>query len=222
MKTNHPSFLALDRLAAGAHQESTQQHVQACEECLRYMGRLELPAASPAWLSELSPLPGKASWFSSFGRSVLDLRWAGALAAVLCAVLVWVVVWPTRQDVSAKGMPTIRLHVRRGEGVFVWSGETLVPGDAVRLEVASGGLQHLAVANVNPAGEVQVLHRETLASEEPHLLPLSWTLDAAPQDEVLLVVLSRRPLPDQSLAGEPASDSLLRVRLPLRKQKSGP
>lgn len=222
MKTSHPSFLALDRLAAGAHHELTAKHVQGCEDCLRYMGRLELPAPPPDWLRGLSPTPGKSLRWSGFGRSVLTVRWVGALAVVLCAVLIWVIARPTGQDVSAKGMPTIRLHVRRDERVFVWGGEALSPGDAVRLEVASGGLQYLAVANVSPAGELKVLHRETLASEEPHLLPVSWTLDSAPQDEVLLVVLSRQPLPDQSLAGEPNSESLFRVRLPLRKQKSTP
>ena len=222
MKTNHPSFLALDRLTGGVHHESTQQHVQACDECLRYVGRLELPTASPKWLYELNPLPGRAPWFSSLTRSARNLRWAGALAAALSVVLIVVVARAPNQAITAKGMPTVRLHVRSGERVFVWGGETLSPGDSVRLEVASGGLQHLVVANVNPAGELQVLHRETLASEGPHLLPISWTLDAAPQDETLVVVLSKRPLPDQSLALEPPSESLLRVRLPLRKKKISP
>ncbi|MFP2924478.1 hypothetical protein ACLESO_04535 [Pyxidicoccus sp. 3LG] len=64
----HPSFLELDRAALGLRSPSLEQHLQACSECVAYLGRVTQAEPVPAWARALGTdtragrSPGRKRW----------------------------------------------------------------------------------------------------------------------------------------------------------------
>ncbi len=180
---DHPSFLELDRVALGVEVASaTRTHLSSCERCRLHVERLESHEAPPAWVRDLAkPRRSRRSWL--FG--------GGFALAAAAAVLVMLFVRGDHRDDSfttVKGEPSVALHIKRGDAVFVWDGvEPVRPGDQLRLEIAASG--HLRV-QVLSAGDVSLYDAPIAAGSGSLLLPTAWEVDAEPGTETLTIVLS--------------------------------
>jgi hypothetical protein len=181
--SEHPSYLELDRAALGAEAASARAHLARCERCRHYVERLARhEPRPPAWVRELAPSrsPRRAWWFGGSFALV-------AAAAVAVVLLVFV-----RRDrepsyTTVKGAPSIAVHVKRGDDVFIWDGvERLMPGDRLRLEVAARDHRRVQVLT---AGDVS-LFDAPLPAGGSLLLPAAWEVDAQPGAETLTVVLT--------------------------------
>ncbi len=177
----HPSFLELDRIALGVDAASaTRTHLATCQRCRLHVERLSHHEPVPAWVRELAPSRPARRWWMVGGGFAL----AAALALVL---LVFVRHEPEPSYTTVKGAPTVAVHIKRGDEVFIWDGvEPVMPGDRLRLEVAT--TEHRRV-QVLTAGDV-VLFDAPLPATGSLLLPAAWEVDGAPGAEVLTVVLT--------------------------------
>ncbi|NTX35846.1 hypothetical protein HUA78_15465 [Myxococcus sp. CA033] len=185
----HPSFLELDRAALGPPAPSLARHLETCAECGAYLQRVKQPESVPAWARSLGTAPPRGTWRLEWRRWGLPLV---ATAALAC--LVFVVV-PGTPYVAPKGAPAVAVHLKRGEQVFLWDGQTpLVPEDRIRLQVSSESYRYVAVAARAPSGWA-VLFAGPLSEGPDMALPASWRVDEAGGEEVLRVLFSREPLP---------------------------
>jgi hypothetical protein len=128
------------------------------------------------------------------GRRLLPF---GAAVAVVALSLLVVLSPPSGQapPSSAKGAPSAGLYRLRAGKVTLWDGAApFVAGDAIRVEVAPAGLEHVYVLGASPKGELTTLYEGAAAPEGRALLPQSWTLDGARASETLDVIFSREPL----------------------------
>ncbi|WP_257456467.1 zf-HC2 domain-containing protein [Archangium lipolyticum] len=199
MSAPHPSFLALDRAAAGDMTEEIRAHLASCPRCAGHVDAMGRPPPVPSWVTSLADEPRRPSPL---------LRWvpwgAGALAAVLALVL-----WVPRgleetpspmTGIRAKGGPAVALYVKHGDSVRLWDGTSPVaPGDLLRLKVMPEGFTWLTVA-APEGGSWQVLHEGPLSAQGETLLPTSWRVEPGDQPERLLVVLGHEPLAPESLS----------------------
>ena len=190
--SGHPSFLQLDRHALGAGDGTTARHLEACAECRAHLGRLGQPVSPPEWVRALEDQP-RSRW----------LRWPqlAALGALACAAVVFAMLPGRRdpEDLGRKGSPSVAVYVKRGERVSLWDGSApFRAGDGLQLRVMPSGFPHATVASVEGAS-LRRLYSASVPPEGTTLLPLSFTLDAAPGPEVLLLVFS---------AGEPSDHEL--------------
>lgn len=215
MNTSHPSFLALDLHATGQPDPAVEVHVAQCDRCRGHLGRLGLPVAVPAWVTA-PPAARRPAWYRPLA-AVLGLAAASVALGVISLRL------DDDAKVTAKGAPAVRVHVKRGSETWVWNGvQPLRAGDALQVEVAPSRLKHLALANRVGPGPFAVLHRAELSADAPVMTPLSWTIDADPRTEELLVVVSAAPVPESelaTLAAAPSSDDTFVVRYQLTKQQ---
>lgn len=213
--SSHPSFLELDRHALGVGVPATADHVTGCSQCQAHLQKLEQQLPVPAWAHDVS-------------RS-RRFRWLGApqlvaLGACAAAVAVAVAVLPrphAEGEIGVKGNPSVAVYIKRGERVSLWDGRSpLRAGDSVQLKVAPEGFRRVVVASIE-GGAAKELYAGPVAARDATLLPESWTLDAAPGPEALLVVFSNTPLsPDElnsALARLPRTRELWTTRLPLTK-----
>jgi hypothetical protein len=198
----HPSFLALDRLAVAGHADpGTREHAERCATCLQYVDSIRRGREVPAGMIA--------------SRRTARRVWAGMAMAAMVAVSSAAVVIGTRRDPSegadvdgyttVKGHPAIALYVKRDERVFLWtSAQGVVPGDRLRLEIAPDGFSHVAVlakpAGGQGSGRLEQLYAGSIDPRKPTLLPVAWRVDDRPGDETLVIVLSRAPLREESLA----------------------
>jgi len=125
-----------------------------------------------------------------------------------------------QSDRGAKGMPSIAVYIKRDGVVSLWDGQAAVqPGDALQLKVASGGYSRVTVAAWQD-GTLKELYAGSARAEG--LLPRSWTVDEAPDPEVLLVAFSRSPLTkagqEAALATLPRTREIWATRLQLVKK----
>lgn len=185
---SHPSRLALDRHALGDASPDVAAHAVGCSQCQAHLAAVTPALPLPGWVKALEQ-PRRA-WF---GPRLL------ALAAAAASVAVGVVVLPRAQRdegaaVRAKGLPSVRMWVKRGAQVFAWEGAAVRPGDALRLEVATAGFAWLTVAS--PQAGV-LFAADVAAATGPTLTP-TWAVDAAGGEEHLTVILSRAPLSDEA------------------------
>lgn len=158
--SEHPSPLALDRYALGAN-PNLHPHVESCDQCRAYVAHVS---------RDPGPAPVLRPWWG---------RWL-VLAAAAATVLVFAM--PRVPYVGTKGAPSVVVWVRTEKGVHLWSGETLHPGDSVRLELTPGPYDEVEVRSAGT-----VLYRGALS--DGGALPVSWTLDRAPGPEVLHITL---------------------------------
>jgi len=213
--SDHPSFLQLDRHALGVGVAATADHVKGCAQCQAHLEKCEQPLSVPAWARDLSR-PRRFRW--------LGAPQLAAFGACAAAVAIAVALWPrphAEGEIGVKGNPSVAVYMKRGEHVSLWDGRTpLRAGDSVQLKVAPEGFGRVAVASIE-GGAAKELYAGPVASRDATLLPQSWTLDAAPGPEALLIVFSNAPLSaDQlrsALARLPRTPELWTTRLTLTK-----
>jgi hypothetical protein len=179
---DHPSFLELDRVALGVDVASTTRtHLSSCERCRHHVEQLEQRDSPPTWVRDLArPRRPRRTWL--FG---------GGFALAAAAAMVLLVVARRDPDPSfttVKGGPSVAVHIKRGDAVFVWDGrEPVSPGDHLRLEIAATGYHRVQVF---AAGDVALYDAPIAASSGSVLLPTAWKVDAEPGAETLTIVLS--------------------------------
>ncbi|HWM89119.1 MAG TPA: hypothetical protein VNO33_24880 [Kofleriaceae bacterium] len=235
---DHPSFLALDRAALGSRTAHLSRHLDECARCRAHMERITDPAPVPegarGWLRREAPARPARPRRSS--RAWLNGLTAAATAAVIvAAVLVGrdrpVERAPGRETAAdprfdtAKGGRAVGVYVRRGPRTFLWNGtEPVVPGDTLRLKLVPDGMTQVHVFGHGPGGhaDLELLHRAELVPDRDSLLDTAWRVDDQGGREVLIVVLSRRPLgPAAALAAARAGgmgEELWVTRLVLPKR----
>jgi hypothetical protein len=208
----HPSRLALDRAAFEEPSSELQQHLAGCAECRDHLALIRSAPPVPAWVRELPKRePAWRRWFR-----LPTLVGTGVLAAA-CALLLMM-----RPDyVGEKGTEaTFAVHVLRGGQRFIYSGaEKLRAGDRVQLEASARGYRQVAVGAIDAGGAVQPLYVGALVAGA-RFLPASWTLDAAPGPERLVIAFSDQPLSAAQLAdaarrqprGKPVQASVIELQ----------
>jgi hypothetical protein len=190
----HPSFLALDRLAAAdLGPADVRQHVADCARCSEYVHSIQ----------EGAPLPQLAP------RRVARRPWsrvaAVALAIAAAAGIALLLQKPREEPIAyvgTKGQPSLALYVKRAEEVFAWQQDQFVmPGDRLRIEVAGAGFEHIAVLSFGASERrAERLYDAPIAPQGSALLPVAWQVDDAPGDETLVVVLSPAPLSEDRVS----------------------
>lgn len=199
----HPSYLSLDGFALGASDATTEAHVRSCARCATYLSQLQ-PSPMPECVRRLEQ-DRRSRWPSWF--RLPHLAAVGAAAALAAIVLPGVF---RHEDLAAKGSPSVAVYVKHGATVSLWDGRALLsPGDGLQLKVAPDGFSRVTVASVAAARVVELFASEIDPRGET-TLPRSWTLDAEPGPEVVLVLFSRTPLSPADLRA--ARDDLPRTR----------
>src|SRR5262249_34179578 len=144
-------------------------------------------------------------------------RWPLLVAAVSCSVLIGLVA-PTiikstheTEMVRAKAaQPAVAIHVKRGERVALWDGQSPVhPGDRLRIEVAAEGYRHVRVTTGTELGGTTVLYEGVLPAERSWLLPLSFEVNEKGSTETLDIVLS-----EGRVSGKSWSTHLVLIKTP--------
>lgn len=191
----HPSFLALDRAAAGPLPAELRAHVAACEACAAHLTRVQQREPVPGWARALEE-PAVASRWPAWRALLL----VASLASL--ALMVWQLAPAAQAEapyVGVKGAPALALHVKRGAQVQAWDGTRPVrPGDSLRLQVAAQDYGHVWVGTLGTDARPVQLYRGAL-HPEGELLPPSWRVDSQAGVERLLVVFSRAPLDAEQL-----------------------
>jgi len=205
----HPSFFQLDRMVLGSADPEVATHVQDCEICLAHLGRVQQLLPIPAWLGDLE----KTRW----------TWWLGGLGACAAAIAVILMIRGPQQpaEVGAKGAPSVAVYVKRGESVSLWDGRApFAPGDAFRLKISAQGFGRIVVASIQKDG-ITELYAGPVSARGESMLPPSWTLDAAPGPDILLLVFSQAPLTEDGLrrvaAQLPRTKEIWSTRLTLTK-----
>ncbi len=181
-QTRHPSFFELDQLHLGHEAPRVRAHAETCPECRAHLGALEVPIAVPSWV------PAAAAPRTPFSFRRLWLLAPMAAALGVGALMVRPTAPPAELESAGVkgGAPAVGLYVKRGSTVLLWDGHaTFAPGDSVRLQIARAGFTHVRVE-----GSTGVLYDAELSAAPSELLPVSWTLDAAPGPEQLWVALT--------------------------------
>lgn len=237
----HPSFLALDRAALGSRTAGISEHLAGCARCRAHVERIVDPGPAPALgrlPREARPVrrPSRRAWFNG-------LTAAAAVAVLLLVVLIgrerpqFDPAEPVRARPAApagdvhdtvKGGRAVGVYVLRGRHTFLWNGsEPVIPGDAIRLKLVPDGMTqvHVFSPGRSPA-DLTLLHRATLAPDRDALLDAAWKIDGAGDREVLIVVLSSRPLSlaraqDAARSGG-MGERLWVARLVLPKRRTAP
>ncbi len=202
--SDHPSYLALDRLALGADasaDEACRAHVLGCGLCRRHVEAL---AARPALPERLRAVPRPKRWLGGFSLAL------GALASL---AVFWVVARDA-DDIRTKGSATVAVFVKRGEEVFMWDNRSpLRTGDRVQLSIEPASMRFVYVRD----GEGRPMYDGPLENGVT-TLPLSWRVEGAGEAERLVVVLSRLPLSEEALRARPDAEDLVRFPIVLTKQ----
>lgn len=135
------------------------------------------------------------------------------LATSLALLLLFPRNLPTGESTRSKGEPALSVLV---EGRGAWTpGERLHAGDRVQLQAPAGPWVEAWVTD-----GTGVLGRFDLRGSEPTLAPFSLTLDGAPGDETLVVLLAREPLSSAEATAalkRPDPSRVLALRLTLPK-----
>lgn len=179
--TEHPSFLALDRHALGDATPAVTSHLTVCADCRAHVEAVMVASPIPARVMDLRQAPAPRWW---------ELRWIQVLIPLVATAVLAVVLInrAPADEVRAKGSPTAIAWVKRGEDVSRWTGTPLVPGDAVRFQVA---VEHFTRLTVIDATSKTVLYEAVVSNETT---TPAWTLDASPGGDVVWVVLSNEPV----------------------------
>ncbi len=154
---------------------------------------------------------------------------AAACAAALVAALVWdpapLAVTPRPDVVTIKGTHTLRVYCKRGQRKLeLQPGDRVQAGDALRLELFSHRLPYALALGIEAGGKVSVYAPWTgaqsleIPTDRATVLPDSVILDDSPHDELLLVLLSAKPL-SVATAREAATRAFRRAGRDLRRVK---
>lgn len=178
---SHPSFFALDAYGVDPRPGDVEVHLRSCQQCQAHVAAVRVPAPFPAALEGLKVASARRPWWRG-----LALGFATAVVLLTVGPLV------TQEPpaTTAKGSPSAALWLNRGGKVIAWSGQDIVAGDAVRIEVAPAGLTHVTVFDEH-AG--LVLYEAQVPDGAPTLTP-AWAFDGQSASESIRVVLSRGPV----------------------------
>lgn len=208
---NHPSFFALDAFAVDPREGDVQQHLMSCPQCRAHVEAVRVPALFPEALAAL-PRPAR-TWAR---RPVIAFGGLVAAAAALAIGLVSSFAPSEHAGLTAKGSPEVVVWLNRQGTVMKWSGQPLRAKDAVRLEVAPAGLDTITVFD-----EVSrtTLYSAAIPPTGTSLTP-AWAFDGESEAERLRVVVSRGPVPPDTLTAAQctAQRGLLCVRFELRRE----
>lgn len=194
MTANDPwSSFALDVYWASGRRgdPALEAHLVTCEDCRRYLARLDAMVATEPPLSIPAARPRAKRW---------TMPALGVVALAAGALLFLSRPRPTPPDdyVGTKGTPAVQLLVHRDRDTRIWDGRSPVhPGDSVALRVACEGLTHLVVAAPGPRGWARLSGAPCTSSDE--LAPFTLRVDEEPGSESLAVVLSRDEMSDAAL-----------------------
>ena len=238
----HPSFLALDRAALGSRTAALSRHLSECDRCRAHVDWIAGAAAAPemprlervaaprsrplrrrramrAWLSAATAAAAVAvAVVALVGRGDRDERGASRSAAPAAG--------EARFDTS-KGARAVGVYVLRGRRTFLWNGsEPIAPGDTIRLKLVPEQMTQVHVFSTGgAAGPLILLHRADIAPDRDDLLDTAWRVDGAGDREVLIVVLSARPLSPAAAEAAARSggmgDDIWVARLVLPKRPAG-
>ncbi len=192
---NHPSWVELDAYYLRNDSQTVRSHVDLCQECRAHLERLNEPLEPAAWLKTIKPQPAR--------RHVLG---ALALAGALAVGLMW---FPTSvPQIRSKSAPAVSVFAKRDERVELWDGRfAFRAGDAIRLEIFSGGMREVAVLSESPNHEFTVLYQGAVEGDVSTLLPLSLRFDSASGPEQVVVVMSATQLDALQLRAAAAQDT---------------
>lgn len=172
--TDHPSFFTLD-----AHlvkpDATVEAHLAQCQRCSAHLKLVRQPTSMPSALRRTRVERRSWEWRLLFVPGI-------AAAAVAVAFVSSLGHTPST---TSKGSPSARVWLHRADRTVPWNGEPVEPGDAVRVEIASAGFEHLVVFDERTGS---VLYEATVSSREPLLTP-AWQLDDEGPGERLRVVL---------------------------------
>ncbi len=199
--SHHPSTLALDRHTLGVAPPDVAAHVAGCAACRGRMHDAAPAREVPAWARQLGPRRRHPRAWSWRARGVTLAFGVAAFAGVA-------IFWTAGRRgvdvgyVGTKGAPELRLFVKRGARVELWSpARPVVAGDLLRLEIQPDRFAHVSVFEAAPESGAYVrLYDAAVAPGRPTALPSAWKVDAQPGDETLVVVLG----PDSVAPGEVA------------------
>jgi len=210
----HPSRLELDRTALSAGSPETNQHLSTCDECRLYVARLQAPPPLPNWVKELPK--EKSLW------SRLRVRAFVGMTAFAAAAALFIVVQGPGY-VGEKGDASFAVYVQRDGKQFLWNGaQALRALDKVQIKADAHGYKQIAVGSVSAAGAVQPLYQDSIEAGA-HFLPTSWTMDAAPGSERLVIAFSKLRLTTAQLAeaarAQPRTEAVWASVIELPKEK---
>jgi hypothetical protein len=176
-----------------------EDHLAGCARCRSYLAALErLGSVS----SPPEPVEGAPS--APVVQPAVWRLWpvASAFGAALALAAVMVLLVRGRRVpvdyVATKGTPAVQVLVRRGVDTWVWDGRSpIFAGDALAIEVACEGLDHITVAVPGVGGWARIKELGCPARHAP--LPFTLVADDAPGDESFAVVLSHNALSDSDL-----------------------
>lgn len=212
MNGAHPSFFALDALAAG-HGEGSEirVHLQTCARCQAHLARVKTQADSlPAWLREdprLTSPQGRAAFSQPRGLFFWKNAWAWALPlAIVGAALLFVQLEASRPQPAYTGVkaatPTVWAYVKRGGSTFSWDGTApLAEGDKLRLKVDPLDYGYISVFSRSHTGQWEKLWSGAAGGPGGRTLPAAWQVDGRPGSEHLLVIVSSLPPEAKDLEG---------------------
>jgi hypothetical protein len=211
----HPSFLALDGLRLGVPDAALDAHLAGCARCRGYVQALGEAPAPPAWLEGV---PAPATRAPRRPWMALSLAFAAAAVLVVALPRAW---RPPDAGVREKGAPVLAVHLKRGAAVFVWDGRTpLREGDRVRLEVHGAAYRFVSVATAGAAGAgPAVMYAGPLAAQGATLLPMSFRVSGAGDEEVLDVLLAKAPIAAEAHARPAPPEDGWRQRLVLPREE---
>ena len=218
----HPSFMRLERHGLGIVRDpEIERHLATCDRCRSHLEAIATASAIPAWAKDLSPPPPIRRQRRG------PTRWSLGVALAAASLLFgWGVngLRPADPYSSARGMPTIAIHIHRDGRTSVWDGQGRVrPGDRIRLEVVPEEFSHVGVFTPNEAGDSpSLLYSGRVDHAAANLLPKSWMITPPGQREVLFVVLAHRPVTTEDGAlfqGAADSDQFWVRRITLAKEK---
>jgi hypothetical protein len=152
----------------------------------------ELPAYARGHLEALTRAQAVPAWARALAEAPPRRRWLPLLAAGLALATLLVLVLRPRQAVDVKGGgPGVRLFIKRDGRVAQWMpGQSLRPGDGLRLEASGGGFGFVTV--LAGEGAPTALFAGPLLAPSM-VLPPAWEVDAAGDAERVFVVFSKQP-----------------------------
>ena len=201
------SDLALDRIAA-EDEPRRNAHLDGCERCRSRLGLFAAVGAAPVARRTLESASARAAKRQPWPFVRLPLAIAGACAA---AALVFLAVRPTpprpSDEVRIKGTSVAFFRQRGGEVTHGVSGESFLPGDALRFVVSSGSPGYFFLVGVEPSGNVVAYHpyggtkSAEIAVGREIALPGSLVLDESKGVEYFGGLFSREPLRLEEIRG---------------------
>jgi hypothetical protein len=217
-RTEHPSYLALDRAALGGLSQDLERHVSACAECRSYLETLAEPP----------PESGLMETRRRLERARVASRpwlWAAIPVAAAAIALLFVTQPPVKVQeapyVGVKGFSSVWIYVRRGADTQLWDGKRVLrPGDQLRLKVDPGAARHVEVYALKDGDSPERLYSGDLVPGELAMLPDAWELDDQAGAEQLFVVLSEREVKPRWPAWRDGKVAPGVVVLPFRIPKS--